>query len=226
MKIVGILGSPRGLNGNTGLLLKEVLRGAERAGAAATVLSLSDYRVEACRACDACHKTGHCAIADDFSKFHGTMLHADGIVLASPNYIYNVSAQLKAMMDRCCGSIHCLAMSGKYAAAVVTSGSPAFEEVLTCMHRFLRAIGCYSVGGVGVQAARLADEGAKAEAFAQAGELGGRLVKAILAKESFAQQDQELAQARSRMQQLVKLRKDDWPFEYQYWKGRGAFTDG
>ncbi|MCD6365646.1 MAG: flavodoxin family protein [Planctomycetes bacterium] len=56
-------------------------------------------------------------------------------VLGSPNYIFNVSAQMKALLDRCCGPLHRNAWDGKYGVAVVTSGGGGQEQVdryLTC----------------------------------------------------------------------------------------------
>lgn len=48
-----------------------------------------------------CKNTGRCAIQDDFQKVYDLMLDSKGIVLASPVFFYNVSAQTKILMDRC-----------------------------------------------------------------------------------------------------------------------------
>ena len=119
-KIVEVLGSPHGIKGNTGVLSSQVLLAAEQAGAVVTRLSLSDYEIKPCLACDTCHKTGRCAQQDDFEKVKATLQNADGIVLASPNYISNVSAQMKALLDRCCGPLHRNAWDGKYGAVSYT----------------------------------------------------------------------------------------------------------
>jgi multimeric flavodoxin WrbA len=79
-------------------------------------------KVLPCLACDTCHRKGRCAQNDEFESIKGKILEADGLVLASPNYIFSVSAQLKAFMDRCCGVVHCMAFEGKYGVSVVTSG--------------------------------------------------------------------------------------------------------
>ena len=87
MKIVEVLGSPHGIKGNTGVLSSQVLLAAEQAGAAVTRLSLSDHEIKPCRACDTCHRTGRCPTRDDLDKVQTSLLNADGIILASPNYI-------------------------------------------------------------------------------------------------------------------------------------------
>ncbi len=133
MKLVAIMGSPHGMKGNTGRLLSSLLDAAGDAGAQVTTFLLGDMDVAPCRGCDVCHKVGKCAIKDDFQTILAAMLDADAIVLASPNYIFSVSAQLKALFDRCCGAVHLQAMEGKYAAAVVTAG-PVVEAVRKWKH--------------------------------------------------------------------------------------------
>ena len=50
------------------------------------------------------------------------MMDADGIVLGSPNYINQVTAQLKTVLDRMADSIHCQSFAGKYGCGVCTAG--------------------------------------------------------------------------------------------------------
>ena len=136
-------------------------------------------KVQPCRGCAACHKTGECVIRDDFKQIKDSLLAADGVVLASPNYIFSVTAQMKAMMDRCSCPLHCQAMEGKYGAAVVTSGGSGGEEVEAYLLRFLRALGCRTVGGVTAEARQLEDESTRGPKYGEAAILGARLVEAI-----------------------------------------------
>jgi multimeric flavodoxin WrbA len=218
MKITAILGSPHGMKGNTGQVLRRMVQAMEAAGAQVTLLSLASLDVKPCRACDVCHKTGTCAIKDDFGTVKDALLAADGVVLASPNYIFSVSAQMKALFDRCCGPLHCQALSGKYAAAVVTSGGNGSEEVERYILRFLRALGCRTVGSMGTEAWQMADETARSTVFIQAEELGTRLLNAIRNREQFPEQDEERKAFFERMKTLINLRKNEWPYEYEYWK--------
>mgnify|MGYP001164243381 FL=1 len=221
MKIVEILGSPHGIKGNTSVLSSQVLLAAERAGAAVAGLSLSDYEVKPCLGCNACHKTGRCPQRDDFDKVKQACRNADGIVLASPNYIFNVSAQMKAFLDRCCGPLHCQAWEGKYGLAVVTSGGGGCEEVERYLLRFMRAMGCWTVGSIGAEAFRLADDCAREGCFEAARQLGVRMVEAIRGKETFPDQQAEKDAFHDRMSRLVRSRKDEWPFEHEHWQSQG-----
>jgi len=221
VRIVAILGSPHGIKGNTGQLLAEVVRGAQEAGAMATILSLAGREVGPCLACDACHRSGQCAQRDSFRQFKDAMTGADGIVLASPNYIVSVSAQMKALMDRSCGLLHIQGLEGKYAAAVETSGGMGGDDVQQYMLRFLRAAGCWTVGSLGAMGWQLAQEPTRAKALAAAADLGGRLVECIKKKETFPDQAPERAKFAGMMKQLVASQKDTWTYEYEYWKSRG-----
>ncbi len=100
MRILGICGSPR-KGGNTEVLLKEALRGAEEAGAKVEVLFLRDKSISPCLEIYGCKEDGRCVIEDDFQGVAEKMIGADALILASPIFFYTVSAHTKMLMDRC-----------------------------------------------------------------------------------------------------------------------------
>ena len=217
MKIVAIIGSPHGMNGNTGTLLEGMLQSMRKAGADVDTYALSSLNVQPCRGCDCCHIHGTCAIDDDYSTLRSALAAADGLVLASPNYIFSVSAQMKAMLDRCCGLLHQQAISGKYAAAVVTSGGPGSEQVEDYLLRFLRSLGYTTVGSTSALGWQLRADATKAGPMSAAAELGTRLVEAIREQTVFPEQAEERQAFLARMQELVRSMKDHWRYEYEYW---------
>ncbi len=99
-KVLGVSGSPR-RNGNTELLLKELLNGAEGSGLEVELVILSELSISPCTSCDSCQKDGQCVINDDMQLMYGKLLEADYVVFASPVYFKGVSAQMKAFIDRC-----------------------------------------------------------------------------------------------------------------------------
>jgi multimeric flavodoxin WrbA len=218
MKFLAILGSPHGRKGNTAKLLEEVLAGVVEAGGEVETVSLAGKTVLPCVGCDACHKRGACPIDDDFEEIKGKLLASDGFVLASPNYIFSVSAQMKAFMDRCCGIIHCLALEGKYGAAVETSGGGGDDEVLDYMARFVRSLGGVSVGGVGSPMAAPGAFPDQKTLFARARELGRELYLSAKEKRRFPEQDAPREAFAARMKGLVDRMRDFWPYEYEYWR--------
>jgi len=100
LKVLGIAGSPR-RDGNTDHLLQQVMAGASSQGAEAKTVILSELNISPCRHCDGCIKTGKCVIEDDMQWIHTDLREFDRIVLASPIFFMGVTAQTKAMIDRC-----------------------------------------------------------------------------------------------------------------------------
>jgi len=100
LKVLGIAGSPRE-DGNTDLLLKEVISGVASAGIQTKTIILRNLSIAPCRHCDGCLKTGKCVVEDDMQWLHTELREADRIILASPIFFMGVTAQTKAMIDRC-----------------------------------------------------------------------------------------------------------------------------
>ncbi len=100
MRVLGITGSPR-RGGNTDLLLAEVMKGAASRGAEVKTIILNDLNFIACQHCDACLKKGKCKYQDDMQMVYRELEDADRIVLASPIQFMGITAQMKAMIDRC-----------------------------------------------------------------------------------------------------------------------------
>jgi multimeric flavodoxin WrbA len=97
--ILGIVGSPR-RNGNTEILVDEVLAAAEENGAKVHKVILSKLDIGPCRACDTCRKTGKCVQKDDMEELATKMKNSDVLVLGTPVYWWGPTAQFKAFLDR------------------------------------------------------------------------------------------------------------------------------
>jgi multimeric flavodoxin WrbA len=93
MKIVVINGSGTGTSGATGKTLVGVVDGAHAAEAEVETFLLAELIINPCKGCKTCQKTGQCVIDDDYPKISEAMMDADGLVLASPNYISNVACR-------------------------------------------------------------------------------------------------------------------------------------
>lgn len=100
MKVIGINGSPR-RNGNTMTLVQEVLSGAAKNGAETKLVNLNRLTMKGCQNCDACKKDpGNCVQKDDLSPLLKELMDYDAIVLGTPVYWFQVSSQVKALIDR------------------------------------------------------------------------------------------------------------------------------
>lgn len=100
LTVLGIAGSPR-RNGNTETLLDWTLEAAREAGAEVVKHRLRDLGINACQACDACSRDGHCIQEDGMEKLYPLLRNADSVVLAAPIFAMGMAAQAKAMVDRC-----------------------------------------------------------------------------------------------------------------------------
>lgn len=220
MQIVCIVGSPHGPRGNTARLLQEVLAGAAVHGGRAETVFLDGHNIRPCDGCDACHKVGRCVQKDDFEAVRAKIAAADGLILASPNYLFSVSAQLKAFLDRCCGIVHLLGFSGKYGAAVVTSGGGGDEPIIDYLQRFLTITGIHPVGGVHATMGALPDGEFTAGLKREARKLGEKLVTSWQQQLRDPRVELEIRAFSQRMKELVFWKKEEWPYEFHAWQNR------
>ena len=218
MKIINLIGSPHGAKGNTARLLRIVSEGAESLGATTETIFLTGKNVLPCKGCDACHKTGKCVQKDEFKSIQQKILDADGLILGSPNYIFHVSAQMKAFMDRCCQAIHCLSFEGKYGVSVVTSGGGDEAPIAEYMNHFMMITGIRPVGAVWATMGGIETEAFPNDVRNPAFELGKTLVSSWKEKVVSAENEKTIHEFKERMRSLMLWRKEEWPYEYQYWK--------
>ena len=103
-RVLGIAGSPR-RNGNSEKLLDSALAGVAEADPEADIrkLVLNELDITPCQNCGFCSGTGVCQFrdADDMKDIYQALDDSDRFVIASPIFFANVSAQLRAMIDRC-----------------------------------------------------------------------------------------------------------------------------
>jgi len=129
VKILYISGSPR-KKSNTDHLLKMAL-----SITGGQFLKLVDYHIDLCRSCWACRKLGKCVLKDDMAEaIIPQLIESDAIVLGSPVYFNNVSAQLKALIDRT-WSIRGQ-LRNKIGGAVVVGRRYGAEGAITAINAF------------------------------------------------------------------------------------------
>ena len=211
-------GQPQGYEGRDGQSDETRPAGAEEAGASIEVFAIKGQEVKPCKACDTCHKVGSCPQKDSFGAIKKAIDEADGIILATPNYISHVSAQLKTFIDRCCGAVHLQGFEGKYGAAVVTSGGGDEAPIAEYINQFLAVCGAVPVGSVWATMGQIEGHNFPAGTREKALELGGKLVAAWEAQEGSPDYAWLTLKFKERMRSLVTWRKEEWPYEYEHWK--------
>jgi multimeric flavodoxin WrbA len=220
MKIIAINGSPRKSQSRTAQVVKQILAGAESSGALTEFIDITAMDIRPCTGCDRCHHLGECALKDDFNGLFQRILESDGLVLGSPVYIYQVTAQLKAFIDRLGEAIHCQLLLGKYGAVAATAGGSGHEETAQFLESLLVRLGAQHTGRI----ACTLDDGiipSDAPVMTQAWELGIDLVNAVKNKREYPEQLHMQEGIRQYFKAIITKRKERWDWEYSYWCSKG-----
>jgi len=140
MKVIAFNGSAR-KEGNTALLLNTVLKELEAEEIGTEIYHLAGKPIQGCIACMKCfeNKNKRCAVEKDIiNECIGKMVEADGILLGSPTYFADVSAGMKALIERCGmvsranGDLH----RRKVGAAVVVARRAGAFHVFNSLNAF------------------------------------------------------------------------------------------
>ena len=137
MNIMAISGSPRP-NGNTNYLVDVALSAAEEAGASTKKLVLSEMNIKPCLAHDKCYPFKRCAQNDDICTMLDSYLKADGVIMATPVYYFNRTAQMKTFIDRnYFVSVKRMHPKAKTVGMIVVAESEGIEDTLHTLTQFV-----------------------------------------------------------------------------------------
>lgn len=99
-RVLGVGGSPR-KSGNSDVLLTRMLEAVTAKEIAADRVPLRDIQYRGCIGCERCRKDRICtSLTDGMSLIYPDLLRSQGLSLASPTHHYNVTAWMKALIDR------------------------------------------------------------------------------------------------------------------------------
>jgi len=99
-RVSGIGGSPR-KGGNSDIILKHILNGVAEKNMDSNGFQLRDFQYQGCVGCERCRKDKICTgLKDGMSLIYPDILASRGLVLVSPTHNYNVTAWMKAFIDR------------------------------------------------------------------------------------------------------------------------------
>jgi len=146
MKVAGISGSPR-KGGNTECLVNECLDEFSRNGWDTCKIYLSELTINPCRGCETCVETGVCVINDDGAAAFAQIADCDALIIGSPVYYRNVTAQLKALFDRTFA--HKNVLTGKPGGAIAVGRGEGGGQAVTLMfiYNYLLSCGALPVSG-------------------------------------------------------------------------------
>lgn len=148
MNVIGISGTPRN-KGNSELLLRYALKPFENNGWNVKIFLLSKLKIKPCNACDSCRESGTCIINDDMQMIYDAFRWCNVIIISSPVYYLNVSAQLLALLDRHYAIHDEKPLEGKVGGAIAVGNAPSGGQVLTLnvIHTWMLSCGIICVPG-------------------------------------------------------------------------------
>ncbi len=154
-KVLIVSTSPR-LNSNSEALAKALAEGSREAGSEVELVSLRGKTVSFCRGCFVCQEKQRCVIRDDADDICQKALHADVLVFATPIYYYEMSGQLKTLLDRfnplfpssyAFGDVYLLTAAAEDEEHVPQRAVSGLEGWIECFER-ARLAGTVFMGGV------------------------------------------------------------------------------
>lgn len=180
MKVLGLVGSVRRL-GNSEILTKEALMGAEEEGAEVEILRLTDYTVKPCTGCAACLlQERDCIINDDANYIFSKMAESDGIILGVPCYILEATAIVKQLIDRGFAPMQQNKLRGKPGGVIVPYATRGWtQNVFQQTNTWLLSLGVNIIDQLLIHVQGLSEAPLFETAVSTSHELGKNVAKAI-----------------------------------------------
>ena len=130
-------------NANSEILAHQTESGAKDAGHEVEFVTLKDKEIKFCKGCLACQKLGKCVINDDANEITLKMKDADVIVWATPVYYYEMSGQMKTLIDRA-NSLFATGKNFTETYVITTSADSSNGVVQTVLNGVNGWIACFS----------------------------------------------------------------------------------
>lgn len=168
MKIAVLMGSPR--KRDSYHICKEIeakIKGDDEK-MSFDYIFLKDYNIQDCKGCSLCFQSGEdkCPCkGDDLSVLKERLILADGLIIASPVYAYQVTAQLKRFIDRLSYLFHRQEMVGKPTLIVITTDGGGSKQVYKYLKMTVSGWGLDLVGNLQICSPMYFEERSQTSAF-------------------------------------------------------------
>jgi len=178
MKVVAIGGSPRP-HSNTDYLIEVALTEIEKRGIETEKLVLSRYKISPCYGHDDCGSLKECKIKDDGTTILEKFAEAEGVILASPVYMFTITAFMKIFMDRTYFFYtHDRHLKAQAAGFIAIGGGAGADETIAEMKKLIRPAKIKSIVLKGYTG-EADDVKTKPEIIKQAHEMGQKIADVL-----------------------------------------------
>ena len=220
--VVAVNGSPHEGFGNTSQMLAMLGQNLSREGLELEEIFLSQHEIGFCTGCATCLETGACWVRDDYNFVVRSVLDADAVILASPVYFFNVTAQMKTFLDRSLGYGHRPRRDWKPGLALSVSAGHGETWVADYLGRVMRAFGAFPVGKFTAIAVSPGEFLGREAVEARAADLARDLAQAVKEKRRRPPTDHDLVYWQF-MSTLIKENRDFMAADYEHWQELGLF---
>jgi len=221
--IVAINGSPHESIGNTSLLIAMLKENLSREGLQLEEIFLCRHDIQYCLGCAMCLEKGSCWIKDDHKQVVSKALEAKALILASPVYFFNVTAQMKTFLDRSLGFGHRPRQSWKPGLVITVSAGWGETNVAQYLGDVLRAFGAFSIGQLTAIAASPGEFIGKDAVEERAADLARELAQAIRTGKRYPATDRDLAFWHF-MGDLIRQNKELMRTDHDHWEQSGFYN--
>jgi multimeric flavodoxin WrbA len=226
VKVLAIQGSYR-KNGNTAHIVQMILDHFKQQTAEKgedfqyETVDLGHQIIGLCRGCRACFDLGedHCPLKDDLLTIKDKIREADGVIVASPVYVDDVSGIMKNWIDRMAHVCHRPEFAGKYAYIVSTTGSAASSHAVRTMMGALLTWGFHISGKSSfIMGAKMPEKEIQARFDSATNKIARKMASDIL--ENRAVKPTFFSLMMFKIYQSV-WSKDSGTFDARYWQDKG-----
>jgi multimeric flavodoxin WrbA len=214
-RLLALSGSPHRALSNSVQLIRWIAERVDEEGWESEIIHLPDQYIEYCSGCGQCMNQETCSQKDDMQELLEKMFNADAIVLGSPLYFHQVTAQMKTFIDRTLHLGHRPRLQGKVGASVtVYGGVGSAHSVADYMNMILHSWGASPVGKLVAYAVRPGDldSGVQKKAI----ELAEKLIDSVNVK-----LDLPTYEPSSQLKRLIQSNKDMMRADYKFWVSKG-----
>lgn len=234
-KITAVIGSPNDKKSNTCTMVRDFIDTVKQyySDIESEVISLGINKVEPCRGCWNCFKTGECVYKNDLlPEIRDKISNCDFLILGTPVYEQTVTGQTKILFDRLMMWIHLIGLMGKPTITAVTSAGDGIKSCQEYLDLIVQFMGCILVGqleGIGLQPGYFPERQKYVEKYKYL----AKKTASILSEKKEAKPSKMNEHAFEHMKQhlLCQTKKSgennftEYSFyEYKYWEEKGWLT--
>jgi multimeric flavodoxin WrbA len=179
MKVLGISGSMR-KDGNTAILVKEILSKCEESGIKTKFISLAGKKIQPCLGCEKCKEKKWCVIEnDDWGDIVKEVMDCDVLIIGSPTYYFDICGHLKNFIDRTYSLYHDRKLAGRKGVAVAVHAHNGATRTIQTLEGFLSTHEFSSLGSVKGEGYHEGDVKKDKDAIAKAHKTADKIIRLV-----------------------------------------------